>query len=155
MQETHYTDAGPSSSRIEEVVEQIPAPTPSFTAIGGPSCTQICSAASVKIASFKPLGITYSSAVHLPAQSISRSSRGLAPHNMDKERKLLQEVGIKPTIELLKNATKALQAQETELDSAMGKFLETQKKWSESAEASLAVQAAVASSSTVFEPPAK
>ena len=80
---------------------------------------------------------------------------------MDKERKLLKEVGIKPTIEPLKNAAKALQAQESakkqekELESAMQKFLETRKKWPESAEASPAVQAAVASLSTVSEPPAK
>jgi gag-polypeptide of LTR copia-type len=35
MQETHYTEAGPSTSCVEEVVEQ-PAPTP-VTIIGGPS----------------------------------------------------------------------------------------------------------------------
>jgi hypothetical protein len=35
MQETHYTEAGPSTSCVEEVVEQ-PAPTP-VTVIGGPS----------------------------------------------------------------------------------------------------------------------
>jgi hypothetical protein len=35
MQESHYTEAGPSTSRVEEVVEQ-PAPTP-VTVIGGPS----------------------------------------------------------------------------------------------------------------------
>ena len=161
MQETHYMDAGPSSSRIKEVVEQIPAPTPSFTVAGGPSRALICTAAPVKIASFNSLGIPYSSAVRLPAQFISRSSSKLAPHNMDKERKLLKEVGIKPTIEPLKNATKALQAkesakkQEEELDATMRKFLNNQKKWSKSAEASPAVQAAVALSSTVSEPPAK
>ena len=37
MQETHYLVAGSSSSRIEEVVEQIPAPTTGFTVVGGPS----------------------------------------------------------------------------------------------------------------------
>jgi hypothetical protein len=35
MQESHYMEAGPSTSHIEEVVEQ-PAPTP-VTIIGGPS----------------------------------------------------------------------------------------------------------------------
>jgi gag-polypeptide of LTR copia-type len=35
MQQSHYTKAGPSTSRVEEVVEQ-PAPTP-VTIIGGPS----------------------------------------------------------------------------------------------------------------------
>jgi hypothetical protein len=35
MQKSHYMEAGPSTSRVEEVVEQ-PAPTP-VTVIGGPS----------------------------------------------------------------------------------------------------------------------
>jgi gag-polypeptide of LTR copia-type len=35
MQESHYTEAGPSTSRVEEVVEP-PAPTP-VTIVGGPS----------------------------------------------------------------------------------------------------------------------
>jgi hypothetical protein len=35
MQESHYLEAGPSTSHVEEVVEQ-PAPTP-VTVIGGPS----------------------------------------------------------------------------------------------------------------------
>jgi hypothetical protein len=34
MQESHYMEAGPSTSRVEEVVEQL-APTP-VTVIGGP-----------------------------------------------------------------------------------------------------------------------
>jgi gag-polypeptide of LTR copia-type len=43
MQESHYMEAGPSTSHVEEVVEQ-PAPTP-VTVIGGPSRAPVRSAA--------------------------------------------------------------------------------------------------------------
>jgi hypothetical protein len=36
MQESHYVEAGPSTSRVEEVVGR-PAPTPTSTIVGGPS----------------------------------------------------------------------------------------------------------------------
>jgi hypothetical protein len=92
MQETHYTEAGPSTSRVEEVVEQ-PAPTP-VTVIGGLSRTPIRSAAPVSIASIRPSSITYSKAVTLPMQSVSGSSSSKAPFNMEKERMLLKKVGV-------------------------------------------------------------
>jgi hypothetical protein len=51
MQETHYMEAGPSTSRVEEVVEQ-PAPTQApTTVIGGPSRAPVRSAAPISIAS--------------------------------------------------------------------------------------------------------
>jgi hypothetical protein len=49
MQKSHYLEAGPSTSHVEEVVEQ-PAPTP-VTIIGGPSQAPNRSAAPVSIAS--------------------------------------------------------------------------------------------------------
>jgi hypothetical protein len=52
MQETHYMEASPSTSRVEEVVEQ-PAPIPA-TIIGGPSRAPVRSAAPVSIASVQP-----------------------------------------------------------------------------------------------------
>jgi hypothetical protein len=49
MQETHYMEAGPSTSRVEEVVEP-PTPTP-VTIVGGPSRAPNRSAAPVYIGS--------------------------------------------------------------------------------------------------------
>jgi hypothetical protein len=92
MQESHYTQADPSTSRVEEVVEQ-PAPTP-VTVIGGPSQAPVRSAAPVSIASIRPLSITYSKAVTLPMQSTPGSSSSKAPFNMEKERTLLKKVGV-------------------------------------------------------------
>jgi hypothetical protein len=56
MQESHYLEAGPSTSHVEEVVEQ-PAPTP-VTIIGGPSQAPVRSAAPISIASIQPLSVT-------------------------------------------------------------------------------------------------
>jgi hypothetical protein len=92
MQESHYMEAGPSTSHVEEVVEQ-PAPTP-VTIIGGPSRAPNRSAAPVSIASIQPAGITYSKAVTLPMQSVSGSSSTKAPFNMEKEHMLLKKVGV-------------------------------------------------------------
>jgi hypothetical protein len=92
MQESHYMEAGPSTSCVEEVVEQ---PTPTLvTVIGGPSRAPIRSAAPVSIASIWPSSITYSKAVTLPMQSVSGSSSTKAPFNMEKEHMLLKKVGI-------------------------------------------------------------
>jgi hypothetical protein len=92
MQESHYMEAGPSTSRVEEVVEQ-PAPTP-VTVIGGPSQAPVRSAAHVSIAPIWPSSITYSKAVTLPMQSMSGSSSSKAPFNMEKERMLLKKVSV-------------------------------------------------------------
>jgi hypothetical protein len=92
MQETHYMEAGPSTSRVEEVVEP-PAPTP-VTIVGGPSRAPIRSAAPISIGSVRPSGITYSRAVTLPMQSVSGSMPAKAPFNMEKERTLLKKVGV-------------------------------------------------------------
>jgi gag-polypeptide of LTR copia-type len=92
MQESHHIQAGPSTSHIEEVVEQ-PAPTP-VTIIGGPSRAPVRSAAPVSIASIRPSSITYSKAVTLPMQSVSGSSSSKAPFNMEKERMLLKKFGV-------------------------------------------------------------
>jgi gag-polypeptide of LTR copia-type len=92
MQESHYMEAGPSTSRIEEVVEQ-PAPTP-VTIIGGPSRAPVRSAAPISIASIRPAGITYSKAVTHPMQSVTGSSSSKAPFNMEKERTLLKKVSV-------------------------------------------------------------
>jgi gag-polypeptide of LTR copia-type len=92
MQESHYMEAGPSTSRVEEVVEP-PAPTP-VTIVGGPSRAPIRSAAPISIGSVRPSGITYSRAVTLPMQSVSGSMPAKAPFNMGKERELLKKVGI-------------------------------------------------------------
>jgi gag-polypeptide of LTR copia-type len=92
MQESHYTEAGPSTSRVEEVVEP-PAPTP-VTIVGGPSRAPNRSAAPIFIGSVQPSGITYSKAVTLPMQSVSGSMPEKAPFNMAKERKLLKQVGV-------------------------------------------------------------
>jgi hypothetical protein len=64
-------EAGPSTSRVEEVVEP-PAPTP-VTVIGGPSRAPVRSAAPTAIASVWPSGISYLKAVTLPMQSVSGS----------------------------------------------------------------------------------
>jgi hypothetical protein len=92
MQESHYTETGPSTSHVEEVVEQ-PAPTP-VTVIGGPSRAPIRSAAPISIASIQPSSITYSKAVTLPMQSVSGSSSTKAPFNMEKEHMLLKKVSV-------------------------------------------------------------
>jgi gag-polypeptide of LTR copia-type len=92
MQESHYMEAGPSTSCVEEVVEQ-PAPT-LVTIIGGPSRAPTRSAAPISIASIRPLSITYSKVVTLPMQSTSESSSTKAPFNMEKERMLLKKVGV-------------------------------------------------------------
>jgi hypothetical protein len=92
MQESHYMEAGPSTSHVEEVVEQ-PAPTP-VTVIGGPSRAPTRSAAPVSIASVRPSSITYSKVVTLPMQSTSGLSSTKAPFNMEKERMLLKKVSV-------------------------------------------------------------
>jgi hypothetical protein len=92
MQETHYMEAGPSTSRVKEVVEP-PAPTP-VTIVGGPSRAPIRSAAPVSIAAVWSLGITYSKAVTLPMQSVSGSMPEKAPFNMAKERDPLKRLSI-------------------------------------------------------------
>jgi hypothetical protein len=97
MQESHYMEAGPFTSCVEEVVEQ-PAPTP-VTVIGGPLQAPVRSAAPISIASIWPLSIIYSKAVTLPMQSVSGSSSTKAPLNMEREHMLLKKVGIQPTVE--------------------------------------------------------
>jgi hypothetical protein len=92
MQESHYWEAGPSTSRVEEVVEQ-PAPTP-VTIIGGPSRAPIRSAAPISIASIRPSSITYLKAVTLPMQSVSESSSTKAPFNIEIEHMLLKKVSV-------------------------------------------------------------
>jgi hypothetical protein len=81
MQESHYMEASPSTSCVEEVVEQ-PAPTPVIIS-GGPSQAPVRSAP-VSIASIWPSSITYSKAVTLPMQSVTGSSSTKAPFNMEK-----------------------------------------------------------------------
>jgi gag-polypeptide of LTR copia-type len=92
MQESHYLEAGPSTSCVEEVVEQ-PAPTP-VTVIGSPSRAPVRSAAPVSIASIQPWSITYLKAVTLPMQSVSGLSSTKALFNMEKEHMLLKKVGV-------------------------------------------------------------
>jgi hypothetical protein len=92
MQESHYMEAGPSTSHVEEVVKQ-PAPTP-VTIIGGPSRAPVKSAAPVSIASIRPSSITYLKAVTLPMQSVTGSSSKKAPFSMKKECMLLKKVGV-------------------------------------------------------------
>jgi gag-polypeptide of LTR copia-type len=78
MQETHYLEAGPSTSCVKEVVEP-PAPTPApATVIGRPSQAPVRSAASVSIASICPSSITYSKAVTLPCSPC----QGRAPQRL-------------------------------------------------------------------------
>jgi hypothetical protein len=92
MQESHYMEAGPSTSHVEEVVEQ-PASTP-VTVIGGLSQAPVRSAAPVFIAFTQPSSITYSKAITLSMQSVSGSSSTKAPFNMEKERILLKKVSV-------------------------------------------------------------
>jgi hypothetical protein len=139
MQETHYIEAGPSTSRVEEVVEQ-PAPTPA-TIIGGPSQASVRSAAPVSIASVQPSGITYLKAVTLPMQSVSGSSSKKAPFNMEKEHMLLKKVGVRPTAEPLCAIHKLVEEQDEAVDRVLGKH----RKFMEFANNSSPVQNAVAS----------
>jgi hypothetical protein len=112
MQESHYLEAGLSSSWVEEVVEQ-PTPTPApATVIGGPSQAPVRSAAPVSIASIRPLSITYSKAVTLPMQSVSGLSSTKAPFNMEKECMLLKKVGVWPTAEPLRAMHKLVEEQD-------------------------------------------
>jgi gag-polypeptide of LTR copia-type len=119
MQESHYMEAGPSTSRVEEVVEQ-PTLTP-VTVIGGPSQTPIRSAAPISIASIQPSSITYLKAVTLPMQSMSGSSSTKAPFNMEKERMLLKKVGVWPTAEPLRAMHKLVEEQDEAMDRVLGK----------------------------------
>jgi hypothetical protein len=149
MQESHYLEAGPSTSRVEEVVEQ-PAPTPaSITIIGSPSQAPVRSAAPVSIASIQPLSITYSKAVTLPMQSVSGSSSTKAFFNMEKERMLLKKVGVRPTAEPLCAMHKLVEKQDEAVDQVLGKH----HKFMEFAKNSPPVQNTVASSSTLPEKP--
>jgi hypothetical protein len=149
MQESHYMEAGPSTSRVEEVVEQ-PAPTP-VTVIGGPSQAPVKSAAPVSIASICPSSITYSKAVTLPMQSVSGLSSTKAPFNMEKERMLLKKVGVQPTAEPLCAMHKLVKEQDEAVNHVSGKHC----KFMEFAKNSFPVQNAVASSSTLPEKPVK
>jgi hypothetical protein len=139
MQESHYTEAGPSTSRVEEVVEP-PAPTPA-TIVGGPSQAPIRSAAPVSIGSVRPLGITYSRAVTLPMQSVSGSRPEKAPFNMAKEHDLLKRLSIQPTAEPLRAMHKLVEEQDEAVDKVLGKH----RKFMKFAENSPPVQNAVAS----------
>jgi hypothetical protein len=119
MLETHYTEAGPSTSRVEEVAEP-PAPTP-VTIVGGPSRAPIRSAAPVSISSVQPSGITYSKVLTLPMQSVSGLSSKKAPFNMQKEHMLLKKIGIRPTAELLRAMHKLVEEQDEAVDCVLGK----------------------------------
>jgi hypothetical protein len=145
MQESHYLETGPSTSRVEEVVEQ-PVPTP-VTIIGGPSQAPVRSAAPVSIASFWPSSITYSKAVTLPVQSVSGSSSTKAPFKMEKECMLLKKVGVRPTAEPLRAMHKLVEEQDEAVDKVLGKH----RKFIEFANNSTHVQNAVASSSMLPE----
>ena len=136
-----------STSRVEEVVEQ-PAPTP-ITVVGGSSRAPVRSAAPVSITSHKPTGITYSKALTLPMQSTSGSSSSKAPFNMEKERKFLKEVGIRPTAEPICAMHKIIEEQGKELDVSLGK----RHEFMTFAANSSPVQNAVASSSKTPEVP--
>jgi hypothetical protein len=146
MQESHYMEAGPSTSRVEEVVEP-PAPT-LVTVIGGPSRAPIRSAAPVSIASIQPSSITYSKAVTLPMQSVSGSSSKKAPFNMDKEHDLLKRIGVRPTAEPLCAMHKLVEEQDEAVDRVLGKH----RKFMKFAENSPPVQNAVASTSMPEKP---
>jgi hypothetical protein len=146
MQETHYMEAGPSTSRVEEVVEP-PAPTP-VTIVGGPSRAPNRSAAPVFIGSVRPSGITYSKAVTLPMQSVSGSMPAKAPFNMGKERELLKKVGVRPTAEPLHAMHKLVEEQDEAVDKVLGKH----HKFMEFAKNSPPVQNAVASTSMPEKP---
>jgi hypothetical protein len=147
MQESHYMEAGPSTSRVEEVVEQ-PAPTP-VTIIGGPSRAPVRSAAPVSITSIQPSSITYLKAVTLPMQPVSGLSSSKAPFNMEKERMLLKKVGVRPTAEPLCAMHKLVEEQDEAVDRVLGKHC----KFMEFAKNSSPVQNAVALSSTLPEKP--
>jgi hypothetical protein len=147
MQESHYTQAGPSTSHVEEVVKQ-PASTP-VTVIGGPSQAPVRSAAPISIASIWPSSITYLKAVTLPMQSTSGLSSSKAPFNMEKERMLLKKVGVRPTAEPLRAMHKLVEEQ----DEAMNRVLGKHRKFMEFAENSPPLQNAVALSSTLPEKP--
>jgi hypothetical protein len=121
MQGTHYMEAGPSSSRVEEVVEPPKAPIPATTIVGGPSQAPIQSAAPVSIASYKPLGITYSKAVTLPMQSVSGLSSSKDPFNMEKECMLLKTIGIKPTAEPICAMYKLVSERDEMVNKVLGK----------------------------------
>jgi hypothetical protein len=149
MQESHYLEASPSTSHVEEVVEQ-PAPTP-VTVIGGPSRAPVRSAAPISIASIQPSSITYSKAVTLPMQSVSGSSSTKAPFNMEKECMLLKKVGVRPTAEPLCAMHKIVEEQDKAVDKVLGKH----HKFMEFANNSTPVQNAVASSSMLPEKPVK
>jgi hypothetical protein len=131
MQESHYMEAGPSTSRVEEVVEQ-PAPTP-VTVIGGPSWAPVRSAAPVSIASIW----------------LSKSSSTKAPFNMEKEHMLLKKVSVRPTAEPLRAMHKLVEEQDEAVDRVLGKH----RKFMEFANNSSPVQNTVASSSTLPEKP--
>jgi hypothetical protein len=146
MQETHYTEAGPSTSRVEEVVES-PTPTP-VTIVGGPSRAPIRSAAPVSIGSVQPSGITYLRAVTLPMQSVTGSSSKKAPFNMEKECDLLKRIGVRPTAEPLCAMHKLVEEQDEAVDRVLGKH----HKFMKFAENSPPVQNAVASTSMPEKP---
>jgi gag-polypeptide of LTR copia-type len=146
MQESHYMEAGPSTSRVEEVVEP-PAPTP-VTIVGGPSRALIRSAAPVSIGSIRPSGITYSRAVTLPMQSMSGSMPAKAPFNIEKEHTLLKKVGVRPTAEPLRAMHKLVEEQDETVDRVLGKH----HKFMEFAKNSSPVQNAVASTSMPEKP---
>ena len=137
-----------STSCVENVVEQ-PAPAPAVTVVGGSSQAPIRSAAPVSITSHKPMGITYSKALTLPMQSTSGSSSSKAPFNMEKERKFLKEVSIRPTAEPIHAMHKIMEEQGKELDVALGKH----REFMTFAANSSPVQNAVASSSKAPEVP--
>jgi hypothetical protein len=139
MQESHYTEAGPSTSRVEEVVEQ-PAHTP-VTIIGRQSRAPVRSAAPVSIASIWPSSITYSKAVTFSMQSMSGSSSSKAPFNMEKKRMLLKKVGVWPTAEPLCAMHKLVEKWDEAMDKVLGKHC----KFMEFAKNSSPVQNTVAS----------
>jgi hypothetical protein len=146
MQESHCMEAGPFTSRVEEVVEP-PAPTP-VTVIGGPSRAPGRSAAPISITSVWPSGISYSKAVTLSMQSMSESRSEKAPFNMGKEHELLKKVGVRPTAEPLRAMHKLVEEQDEAMDKVLGKH----RKFMKFAENSPPVQNAVASTSMPEKP---
>jgi hypothetical protein len=139
-------EAGPSTSRVKEVVEQ-PAPTP-VTVIGGPSRAPGRSAVPISIASIWPSSITYLKAVTLFMQSMSGSSSSKAPFNMEKECMLLKKVGVRPTAEPLRAMHKLVEEQDEAVNRVLGKH----RKFMKFAENSPSVQNAVASTSMPEKP---
>ena len=115
MQEFHHA----STSQIEIPVE--PKLAPGFTMVGGPSQAPVMSSAPATIASFKPMGITYSKVVQQPPQSIAGSSSKKAPFNMEKEHKLLKKTSVRPTVEPLHAMHRIVQKQEKAMDTVLGK----------------------------------